>query len=446
MRRSPYTFYNCSTRAFFLFSIVNLPSNCHCTADVLFKLPALDQLFCPDEQDEGAVGRAEHAKESLRLHGEWKGKIEMVTRVPVKTKDDLSLAYTPGVAQPCLEIQKDINKSYELTRRWNMAAVITDGSAVLGLGDIGPEAGMPVMEGKCVLFKAFGDVDAFPLCVKTKDVDEFVETVYNISGSFGGINLEDIAAPRCFEIERKLKEKCDIPIFHDDQHGTAVITLAGLTNALKVVGKKKEDVKVVTSGAGAAAIAITKLLLSAGFRDITMCDRKGAIYQGREGLNWIKTEMAEVTNLSRKAGTLADMLVGADVFIGVSAPNTVTTEMVKTMNKDAIIFACANPTPEIFPDAAKAGGARVISTGRSDYPNQINNVLAFPGIFRGAFDVRASDINEAMKVAAAEALAGLVGDELSEDYIIPAAFDPRVGPAVAKAVAEAARRSGVARL
>ena len=388
----------------------------------------------------------DYAKESLRLHGEWKGKIEMVTRVPVKTKDDLSLAYTPGVAQPCLEIQKDPSKSYELTRRWNMAAVITDGSAVLGLGDIGPEAGMPVMEGKCVLFKAFGDVDAFPLCVKTKDVDEFVETVYNISGSFGGINLEDIAAPRCFEIERKLKEKCDIPIFHDDQHGTAVITLAGLTNALKVVGKKKEDVKVVTSGAGAAAIAITKLLLSAGFRDITMCDRKGAIYQGREGLNWIKTEMAEATNLSRKAGTLADMLVGADVFIGVSAPNTVTTEMVKTMNKDAIIFACANPTPEIFPDAAKAGGARVISTGRSDYPNQINNVLAFPGIFRGAFDVRASDINEEMKVAAAEALAGLVGDELSEDYIIPAAFDPRVGPAGAKAVAEAARRSGVARI
>ena len=388
----------------------------------------------------------DYAKESLRLHGEWKGKIEMVTRVPVKTRDDLSLAYTPGVAQPCLEIQKDINKSYELTRRWNMAAVITDGSAVLGLGDIGPEAGMPVMEGKCVLFKAFGDVDAFPICVKTKDVDEFVETVYNISGSFGGINLEDIAAPRCFEIERKLKEKCDIPIFHDDPHGTAVITLAGLTNALKVVGKKKEDVKIVTSGAGAAAIAITKLLLSAGFRDITMCDRKGAIYQGREGLNWIKTEMAEVTNLSRKAGTLADMLVGADVFIGVSAPNTVTTEMVKTMNRDAIIFACANPTPEIFPDEAKAGGARVISTGRSDYPNQINNVLAFPGIFRGAFDVRASDINEAMKVAAAEALAGLVGDDLSEDYIIPAAFDPRVGPAVAKAVAEAARRSGVARI
>ena len=388
----------------------------------------------------------DYAKESLRLHGEWKGKIEMVTRVPVKTKDDLALAYTPGVAQPCLEIQKDPSKSYELTRRWNTAAVITDGSAVLGLGDIGPEAGMPVMEGKCVLFKAFGDVDALPICVKTKDVDEFVETVYNISGSFGGINLEDIAAPRCFEIERKLKEKCDIPIFHDDQHGTAVITLAGLTNALKVVGKKKEDVKIVTSGAGAAAIAITKLLLSAGFKDITMCDRKGAIYKGREGLNWIKTEMAEVTNLSRKAGTLADMLVGADVFIGVSAPGTVTTEMVKTMNRDAIIFACANPTPEIFPDAAKAGGAKVISTGRSDYPNQINNVLAFPGIFRGAFDVRASDINEAMKVAASEALAGLVGDQLSEDYIIPAAFDPRVGPAVAKAVAEAARKSGVARI
>ena len=388
----------------------------------------------------------DYAKESLRLHAEWKGKIEMVTRVPVKTKDDLSLAYTPGVAQPCLEIQKDPDKSYELTRRWNTAAVITDGTAVLGLGDIGPEAGMPVMEGKCVLFKAFGDVDALPLCVKTKDVDAFVETVYNISGSFGDINLEDISAPRCFEIERKLKERCDIPIFHDDQHGTAVITLAGLTNALKVVGKKKEDVRVVTSGAGAAAIAITKLLLSAGFKHITMCDRKGAIYAGREGLNWIKTEMAEVTNLERRAGSIADMLVGADVFIGVSAPNTVTTEMVKTMNKDAIIFACANPTPEIFPDAAKAGGARVISTGRSDYPNQINNVLAFPGIFRGAFDVRASDINEEMKVAAAEALAALVGDQLSEDYIIPAAFDPRVGPAVAKAVAEAARRTGVARI
>ena len=388
----------------------------------------------------------DYAKESLRLHGEWKGKIEMVTRVPVKTKDDLSLAYTPGVAQPCLEIQKDLSKSYELTRRWNMAAVITDGNAVLGLGDIGPEAGMPVMEGKCVLFKAFGDVDAVPLCVKTQDVDEFVNAVYLMSGSWGGVNLEDIAAPRCFEIERKLKEKCSIPIFHDDQHGTAVITLAGLTNALKVVGKKKEDVRVVTSGAGAAAIAITKLLLSAGFRHITMCDRKGAIYAGRDGLNWIKEEMAQVTNLEKKAGTLADMLVGADVFIGVSAPGTVTTGMVKTMNRDAIIFACANPTPEIFPDDAKAGGAAVVSTGRSDYPNQINNVLAFPGIFRGAFDVRASDINEEMKMAAAQALADLVGDDLSADYIIPAAFDPRVGPAVAKAVAEAARRSGVARI
>ena len=388
----------------------------------------------------------DYAAESLKLHYQWKGKIEVTPRAAVDSKDALSLAYTPGVAQPCLEIQKDIEKSYELTRRHNLCAVITDGSAVLGLGDIGPEAGMPVMEGKCVLFKSFGGVDAFPLCVKTKNVDEFVETVYNISGSFGGINLEDIAAPRCFEIERKLKEKCDIPIFHDDQHGTAVITLAGLTNALKVVGKKKEDVKIVTSGAGAAAIAITKLLLSAGFKDITMCDRSGAIYAGRQGLNWIKEEMAQVTNLGRKDGSLADMLVGADVFIGVSAPGTVTTEMVRTMNKDAIIFACANPTPEIFPDDAKAGGARVVSTGRSDYPNQINNVLAFPGIFRGAFDVRASDINEEMKMAAAEALAGLVGDELSEDYIIPAAFDPRVGPAVAKAVATAARKSGVARI
>ena len=387
-----------------------------------------------------------YAEESLKKHYEWKGKIKVITDIPVKTSEDLSLAYTPGVAQPCLEIQKDIKKSYELTRRHNLCAVITDGSAVLGLGDIGPEAGMPVMEGKCVLFKSFGGVDAFPLCVKTKDVDEFVETVYNISGSFGGINLEDIAAPRCFEIERRLKEKCEIPIFHDDQHGTAVITLAGLINALKVVGKKKEDVKIVTSGAGAAAIAITKLLLSAGFKDITMCDRKGAIYAGREGLNWIKEEMVRVTNLSRRSGSLADMLVGADVFIGVSAPGTVSTEMVRTMNKDAIIFACANPIPEIFPDDAKAGGARVISTGRSDFPNQINNVLAFPGIFRGTFDVRASDINEEMKMAAAEALAKLVGDDLSEDYIIPAAFDKRVGPAVAAAVAEAARRSGVARI
>ena len=353
----------------------------------------------------------------------------------------------PGVAQPCLAIQEDVNKSYELTRRHNLCAVITDGSAVLGLGDIGPEAGMPVMEGKCVLFKAFGNVDAFPLCVKTKDVDEFVNAVYLMSGSFGGINLEDISAPRCFEIERKLKEKCDIPIFHDDQHGTAVITLAGLTNALKVVGKKKEDVKVVTSGAGAAAISIVKLLLSAGFKNVTMCDRKGAIYEGRDGLNWIKEEMAQVTNLEKKAGSLADQLVGADVFIGVSAPGTVTTEMVRTMAKDPIIFACANPTPEIFPDDAKAGGAAVISTGRSDYPNQINNVLAFPGIFRGTFDVRASDINEEMKMAAAMALANLISeDELTADYIIPKAFDPRVGPAVAAAVAEAARKTGVARI
>ena len=389
----------------------------------------------------------DYAKESLRLHEEWKGKIEVISTVPVSTKDDLSLAYTPGVAQPCLEIQKDIDKSYELTRRHNLCAVITDGTAVLGMGDIGPEAGMPVMEGKCVLFKSFGGVDAFPLCVKTKDVDEFVETVYNISGSFGGINLEDISAPRCFEIERKLKERCDIPIFHDDQHGTAVITLAGLTNALKVVGKKKDEVKIVTSGAGAAAVSIVKLLLSAGFKDITMCDRKGAIYGGREGLNWIKEEMALSTNLEKKAGSLADMLVGADVFIGVSAPGMVTTEMVRTMNRDAIIFACANPTPEIFPEDAKAGGAAVIATGRSDFPNQINNVLAFPGIFRGTFDVRARDINEEMKMAAAEALAGLISEEeLSAEYIIPKAFDERVGAAVAAAVAEAARKSGVARL
>ena len=389
----------------------------------------------------------DYAKESLRLHGEWKGKIEVIATVPVATKEDLSLAYTPGVAQPCLEIQKDINKSYELTRRHNLCAVITDGSAVLGLGDIGPEAGMPVMEGKCVLFKSFGNVDAFPLCIKTHDVDEFVNAVYLLSGSFGGINLEDISAPRCFEIERKLKEKCDIPIFHDDQHGTAVITLAGLTNALKVVDKNNEDVRVVTSGAGAAAVSIVKLLLPAGFKHITMCDRKGAIYKGRDSLNWIKEEMAEVTNLERKPGSLADQLVGADVFIGVSAPGTVTTEMVKTMNRDAIIFACANPTPEIFPDDAKAGGARVIATGRSDFPNQINNVLAFPGIFRGTFDVRASDINEEMKMAAAKALADLISDEeLSADYIIPKAFDKRVGPAVAAAVAAAARKSGVARI
>ena len=390
----------------------------------------------------------DYSKESLRLHGEWKGKIEVVTRVPVENKDDLSLAYTPGVAQPCLEIQKDVDKSYDLTRRWNMCLVVTDGSAVLGLGNIGPEAGMPVMEGKCVLFKAFGDVDAFPLCIKSNDVDEIVNTIYLISGSFGGVNLEDISAPRCFEIEKKLKEKCDIPIFHDDQHGTAIITLAGLTNALKVVGKKKEDVRIVMNGAGAAAISIARLLLTAGFKDITLCDRKGAIYEGRpEGMNPIKEEMAKVTNLAKKSGSLAEMLVGADVFIGVSAPGAVTTEMVKTMNKDAVVFACANPTPEIFPDDAKAGGAKVVSTGRSDFPNQINNVLAFPGIFRGAFDVRAKEINDEMKLAASEALANLITDEeLSPEYIIPKAFDKRVGPAVAKAVAEAAKRTGVARI
>ena len=390
----------------------------------------------------------DYAKESLRLHGEWKGKIEVVTRVPVENKDDLSLAYTPGVAQPCLEIQKDVDKSYDLTRRWNMCLVVTDGSAVLGLGNIGPEAGMPVMEGKCVLFKAFGDVDAFPLCIKSNDVDEIVNTIYLISGSFGGVNLEDISAPRCFEIEKKLKEKCDIPIFHDDQHGTAIITLAGLTNALKVVGKKKEDVRIVMNGAGAAAISIARLLLTAGFKDITLCDRKGAIYEGRpEGMNPVKEEMAKVTNLAKKSGSLADMLVGADVFIGVSAPGAVTTEMVKTMNKDAVVFACANPIPEIFPDDAKAGGAKVVSTGRSDFPNQINNVLAFPGIFRGAFDVRAKEINDEMKLAASEALANLIADEeLSPEYIIPKAFDKRVGPAVAKAVAEAAKRTGVARI
>ena len=387
------------------------------------------------------------AEDSLKMHEEKRVKIEVISRVPVKTKEDLSLAYTPGVAQPCLEIQKDINKSYELTRRWNMCAVITDGSAVLGLGDIGPEAGMPVMEGKCVLFKEFGDVDAFPICVKTQDVDEFVNTVYLISGSFGGVNLEDISAPRCFEIEEKLKAKCDIPIFHDDQHGTAVITLAGIMNALKVVSKSKEDVRIVVSGAGAAATAITKLLLNYGIKDITMCDRQGAIYDGRDGLNPAKEAMAKVTNPAKRQGKLADVLAGADIFIGVSAPGLLTTEMVATMAKDAIVFACANPTPEIFPDDAKKGGARIVSTGRSDYPNQINNVLAFPGIFRGAFDVRASEINEEMKIAAANAIAGLItDDELNEDYIIPAAFDPRVGKAVAAAVAEAARKTGVARV
>ena len=387
----------------------------------------------------------DYAKESLRLHYEWKGKLEMTPRAAVDSKDALSLAYTPGVAQPCLEIQKDLSKSYELTRRWNTVAVVTDGSAVLGLGDIGPEAGMPVMEGKCVLFKAFGGVDAVPLCIRSHDVDEIVNTVALLAGSFGGVNLEDISAPRCFEIERKLKERCDIPIFHDDQHGTAIITLAGLTNALKVVGKKMDAVRIVINGAGAAAVAISRLLLSAGVRDLTLCDRNGTIYQGRNvGMNPVKEELAQVTNLSRQAGSLAEVLPGADVFIGVSAPGALTTEMVKTMNHDAVIFACANPTPEIFPDEAKAGGAAVVSTGRSDYPNQINNVLAFPGVFRGALDARASDINDAMKLAAAKALAELVGDDLSADYIIPAAFDPRVKDAVADAVAQAARSSGVA--
>jgi malate dehydrogenase (oxaloacetate-decarboxylating) len=388
------------------------------------------------------------AEESLALHYKLKGKIEVITTVPVKTREDLSLAYTPGVAQPCLEIQKDVNKSYDLTRRWNLCLVVTDGTAVLGLGDIGPEAGMPVMEGKCVLFKAFGNVDAFPLCIKSKDVDEIVKTIQLISGSFGGVNLEDIAAPRCFEIEEKLKKCCDIPIFHDDQHGTAIITLAGLTNALRVVNKKKEDVKVVLNGAGAASISITKLLLSDGFKNITLCDRTGAIYSGRpKGMNPVKDEMAKITNKGGCKGSLADAMKGADVFIGVSAPGTVTTDMVKAMAKDPVIFACANPTPEIFPDEARAGGAAVIATGRSDFPNQINNVLAFPGIFRGTFDVRASDINEAMKIAASRALADLISsDELKADYIIPAAFDPRVGPAVAKAVAQAARDSGVARI
>ena len=389
----------------------------------------------------------DYAKESLRLHYEWKGKLEMTPRAAVDNKEALSLAYTPGVAQPCLEIQKNVSKSYELTRRWNTVAVVTDGSAVLGLGDIGPEAGMPVMEGKCVLFKAFGGVDAIPLCVRSQNVDEIVNTVALLAGSFGGVNLEDISAPRCFEIEEKLKARCDIPIFHDDQHGTAVITLAGLTNALKVVNKRPDEVRIVINGAGAAAISITKLLLSAGFRDITLCDRRGAIYEGRsDGMNWIKEEIAQKTNRSKRTGMLADMLVGADVFIGVSAPGAVTTDMVKTMNKDAIIFACANPTPEIFPDDARAGGAAVVATGRSDYPNQINNVLAFPGIFRGALDARASDINDAMKIAAAHALADLVGDDLSADYIIPAAFDPRVKDAVASAVEQAARDSGVARI
>ena len=388
-----------------------------------------------------------YAEESLKKHYEWKGKIKVVTDIPVKTSEDLSLAYTPGVAEPCLEIQKDVNKSYELTRRWNLCAVVTDGTAVLGLGDIGPEAGMPVMEGKCVLFKAFGDVDAFPLCVKSKDVDEIVNTIYLLSGSFGGVNLEDIAAPRCFEIERKLKEKCDIPIFHDDQHGTAIVVLSGLINALKVVGKDKEEVKVVVNGPGSAGIAVSKLLLSYGFKNLTLCNREGIMNENSKDLNWAQREMLEVTNLDHKTGTLKDALVGADIFLGFSGPNMVTEEMVRSMNKDAIIFACANPTPEIFPDEAKKGGARVISTGRSDFPNQINNVLVFPGLFRGAFDVRAKDINEEMKMAAAVAIANLIADdEVSEDNIIPKAFDPRVKDAVSKAVAEAARRTGVARI
>ena len=388
----------------------------------------------------------DYAKESLKMHYELKGKIEVVSRAKVDSKDALSLAYTPGVAQPCLEIQKDINKSYELTRRWNTVAVVTDGTAVLGLGDIGPEAGMPVMEGKCVLFKEFGDVDAIPLCVRSKDVDEIVQTVRLLAGSFGGVNLEDISAPRCFEIEKKLKECCDIPIFHDDQHGTAVITLAGVINALKVVGKKIEDIKIVTSGAGAAGIAIINLLISMGLKNVIMTDRKGAIYEGREGLNPIKEEMAKITNANHEKGSLSEVIKGADVFIGVSAPGTLTPDMVRTMAKDPIIFACANPTPEIFPDEAKAAGAAVVSTGRSDYPNQVNNVLCFPGIFRGALDVRASDINDEMKIAAAYAIEGLVSDELCADYILPAAFDSRVKDAVAKATAEAAIKSGVARI
>jgi len=390
----------------------------------------------------------DYASESLKLHARLKGKIEVVNRVPVDSKEALSLAYTPGVAQPCLEIQKNPELSYELTRRWNTVAVVTDGTAVLGLGDIGPEAGMPVMEGKCVLFKAFGDVDAIPLCIRSKNVDDIVNTVALLAGSFGGVNLEDISAPRCFEIEEKLKQRCDIPIFHDDQHGTAVITLAGLTNALKIVGKKLPEIRIVVSGAGAAAIAITRLLIKAGAYDITLCDRKGAIWQGRtEGMNPVKEQMATITNPNKRQGKLADVLVGADVFIGVSAPGMVTKDMVATMNKDAIIFACANPTPEIFPDEAKAGGARICSTGRSDYPNQINNVLAFPAIFRGALDVRASDINDEMKIAAAKALAAVItDDELNEENIIPAAFDPRVKTAIAEAVKKAAYETGVARI
>ena len=390
----------------------------------------------------------DYGKRSLEKHAEWKGKIEVTVRAAVDSSEALSLAYTPGVATPCLEIQKDPGKSYELTRRWNMVAVVTDGTAVLGLGDIGPEASMPVMEGKCALFKAFGDVDAVPICIDSKNVDEIVETVRLISKSFGGVNLEDISAPRCFEIEKRLKACTEIPIFHDDQHGTAVITLAGLTNALKLVEKKLGEVRIVLNGAGAAATAITRLLITAGASDVTLCDRSGAIWNGRaEHMNPAKQEIAEITNPLRRKGTLAEVLKGADVFIGVSAPGVLTTEMVKTMNRDAVVFACANPTPEIFPDDAKAGGAAVVSTGRSDYPNQVNNVLCFPGIFRGALDVRASDINDAMKLAAAKALADLVSDEeLCADYILPKAFDPRVRDAVAAATAQAARESGVARI
>ncbi len=389
----------------------------------------------------------DYAKESLKLHEQWKGKIEVITRAPLETRDDLSLAYTPGVAQPCLEIQKDVNKSYDLTRRSNLVAVITDGTAVLGLGDIGPEAGMPVMEGKCALFKAFGDVDAIPLCVRSKEVDDIVKTVSLIAGSFGGVNLEDISAPRCFEIERKLKEICDIPIFHDDQHGTAVVTLAAMMNALKLTGKKIDEIRVVTSGAGAAGIAIIKLLIAMGLNDVVLCDRKGAIYKGRDGLNKEKEEMAEITNKQMRKGTLEEVIKGADVFIGVSAPGCVTPEMVKSMAPDPIIFAMANPTPEIMPDLARESGAAVVGTGRSDFPNQINNVLAFPGIFRGALDVRASDINDEMKIAAAKAIADFVkDDELTADYIIPSALNRDVAAAVAKAVAQAARDTGVARI
>ena len=389
----------------------------------------------------------DYAAESLRLHRELRGKIETALRADVSTSEALSLAYTPGVAEPCLEIQRDPAQSFELTRRWNTVAVVTDGTAVLGLGDIGPEAGMPVMEGKCVLFKAFGGVDAVPLCIRSKDVDDIVRTVELLAGSFGGVNLEDISAPRCFEVERRLKEVCDIPIFHDDQHGTAVITLAGLMNALKLVGKRLEDVRIVTSGAGAAGIAIIRLLMAMGLEQVIMCDRQGAIYEGRDGLNPIKQQMAAITNRERRSGSMAEVIAGADVFIGVSAPGTLTQDMVRSMAPDPIVFACANPTPEIFPEEAKAAGAAVVSTGRSDYPNQVNNVLCFPGIFRGALDVRASDINDAMKIAAAKAIAGLVSDdELCADYILPRAFDPRVRDAVAAAAAQAARESGVARI